>query len=134
MTSEREHSPLGEVSLFSWSPVLQDQIQLLFYIKLTTCFLFFVKSSLVKQETSCIAILPPYSEYSLHQQSGHTVSNALQCEQAFTQPNCPYYFRMFNPQITMILTKGTHKLKLGTLNIEKILDLQQKSSDLIGRI
>ena len=34
----------------------------------------------------------------------------------------------------MILTKGTHKLKLGTLNIEKILDLQQKSSDLIGRI
>ena len=47
----RERSHLGEVSLYSWSPVLQVWIQLLNSS--------LVKSSLVKLETSCTAILLP---------------------------------------------------------------------------
>ena len=49
----------GELSLYSWSPVLQAWVQLLHYKQLTTLFLFLVKYSLVKLETSCTVILPP---------------------------------------------------------------------------
>ena len=53
----REHSQLGKVSLYIWSPVLQVWTQLLWYI--------LVKSNLVNLETRCTAILPPYFECSL---------------------------------------------------------------------
>ena len=36
---DREHSPLGEVSLYDWSPVLQVWTQQLHYIQITHIYL-----------------------------------------------------------------------------------------------
>ena len=57
-SSAREHSPLGEVSLYGWSPVLQVWIQLLRYTQITTYF-FLIISNLIQMDTSCTVILPP---------------------------------------------------------------------------
>ena len=60
----------GEVSLYSWSQVLQVLIQLLHYIQVIFFFPFLVKYSIVKLETSHTRwILPPNVSilwYALH--------------------------------------------------------------------
>ena len=58
VTPLREHSPLGKVSLYGWSLVLQVCTELLHYILIATYFLL-LKSNLVRLETSCTVILPP---------------------------------------------------------------------------
>ena len=52
LVSVMGHSPLGEVSLYRWCPVLQVWLQLLDYIPTNNhIFSFWLKSSLVKLET-----------------------------------------------------------------------------------
>ena len=47
-TSTREDSPLGKVSLYRWSPVLQAWIQQLHYIRIKNTFLFLSDLVLLK--------------------------------------------------------------------------------------
>ena len=53
-----EHSPLGDLSPYDLSPVLQVWIKLLHYTQINNFFSSLVKSNLVKLEYSCTVILP----------------------------------------------------------------------------